>query len=322
VQTPQVGAGAQTEAQGQRQGCCPATTRYKGVQIVIDMCLPTSDPLTRDTIHKASRRARNLLQARQRVGRGHEDNGRQMVGISMPEEVTRFLGREVRHDEATPAMLRQAGAERLMTHLQYAIVVTHHQNLKVKGAGSTLHKFEIAFPIHASFQGVLIRPYKDRPVGDGFAEGKLELDGVHFSALHGFEHSHIGVQRGIAHHDMGHQQQFFALQALTQIGLQGCRHACAPSLSHAVTLSRRKARQRASPRASAIVKISLSPRPDWLMKMTASAPRYGASCKAVTKACALSSAGIMPSRRMTSVNASKTSASVTASTRMRPIWCR
>jgi len=39
----------------------------------------------------------------------------------------------------------------------------------------------------------------------------LELDDVYLSALHGFEHSHIGVQRGIAHHDMGHQQQVFAL---------------------------------------------------------------------------------------------------------------
>jgi hypothetical protein len=73
--------------------------------------------------------------------------------------------------------------------------------------------------MHASFQSVLIRPYKDRPVGDGFAEGELELDDVYLSALHGFEHSHIGVQRRIAYHDMGHQQQFFALQALAQIRL-------------------------------------------------------------------------------------------------------
>src|SRR5262245_12740575 len=184
-----------------------------------------------------------------------------MVGSGVLEEVTGLLGREVGHDKATPAMLCQAGAECLMTHLQYAVVVTHHQNLEVKCAGSTLHKLEIAFPMHASFQGVLIRPYKHRPVGDGFAEGELELDDVYLSALHSFEHGHIGLQRGIAHHDMGHQQQCFALQALAQISLQGC-HACAPSLSHAMTLSRRKARQRTSPRASAMVKISLSPRPD------------------------------------------------------------
>src|SRR5713101_6556517 len=241
-----------------------------------------------------------------------------MVGIGVLEEVTRLLGWEVGHDEATPAMLRQAGAERLMTHLQHAVVVTHHQNLEVKGSGSTLHKLEITFPMHASFQGVLIRPYKHRAVGNGFAEGELELDDVHLSALHGFEHGHIGVQRGIAHHDMGHQQQSFALQALAQIGLQGC-HAWAPSLSHAVTLSRRKARQRASPRASAMVKISLSPRPDWLIRMTSSEDNCGASLRAVTKAWALSRAGVMPSRRITSVNASRTSASVAASTRMRPI---
>src|SRR5215510_5880987 len=137
----------------------------------------------------------------------------------MLQEITRLLGREVGHDEATSTMLRQAGTERLMTHLQHAVVVTHHQNLEVKCSGSTLHKLEITFPTHASFQGMLIRAYKHRPVGDGFAEGKLELDDVYLRALHSFEHSHISVQRGIAHHDMGHQQQWFALQALAQISL-------------------------------------------------------------------------------------------------------
>src|SRR4029450_4471810 len=137
----------------------------------------------------------------------------------MLEEITRLLGREVGHDEATSTMLRQAGAERLMTHLHHTVVVTHHQNLKVKGASSTLHKFEIPLPMHASCQGILIRPYKHRPIGNRFAEGEWELDDVYLSALHGFEHSHIGVQRGIAYHNMGHQQQLFALQALAQISL-------------------------------------------------------------------------------------------------------
>src|SRR5439155_25244926 len=114
-------------------------------------------------------------------------------GIGVLEEVTGLLGREVGHDKTASAMLRQAGAERLMTHLQHAVVVTHHQNPEVKCSGSTLHKLEIAFPMHASFQGVLIRPYKHRPVGDGLAERELELDDVYLSALHGFEHSHIGV---------------------------------------------------------------------------------------------------------------------------------
>src|SRR5215510_935670 len=141
------------------------------------------------------------------------------MDIGVLEEVTGLLGWEVGHDEATPAMLRQAGAEGLMPHLQYAVVVTHHQNLEVKCASSTLHKLEIALPMHASCQGLLICPYKHRPIGDGFAEGELELDDVHLSALHSVEHSHIGVQRGIPHHDMGHQQQFFMLQALAQISL-------------------------------------------------------------------------------------------------------
>jgi hypothetical protein len=66
---------------------------------------------------------------------------------------------------------------------------------------------------------MLIRPYKHRPIGDGFAEGELQLDDIHVSALHGFEHSHIDIQRRIAHHNMGHQQQLFALQALAQIRL-------------------------------------------------------------------------------------------------------
>src|SRR2546425_10544880 len=74
VQPPQVGAGAETEAQGERQGCDPATARHKGFQTSIEMRLPAGDALARDTIHKASRIASNLLQARQRVGGGHENN--------------------------------------------------------------------------------------------------------------------------------------------------------------------------------------------------------------------------------------------------------
>src|SRR5215470_1074904 len=108
----------------------------------------------------------------------------------MLEELTRLLRREVGHDEATSTMLRQAGAERFMPHLQHAVIVTHHQHLEVKCTGSTLHKFEIPIPMHASCQGMLIRPYKHRPISDGLAEGELELDDVHLSALHGFEHSH------------------------------------------------------------------------------------------------------------------------------------
>src|SRR5437667_8585875 len=100
------------------------------------------------------------------------------MGIGVLEEVTGLLGREVGHDKTTAAMLRQAGAERLMTHLQHAVVVTHHQNFKIKCAGSPLHKLEITVPMHASLQGVLIRPYKHRPVGNGFAKGELELDDV------------------------------------------------------------------------------------------------------------------------------------------------
>src|SRR4029434_1795934 len=105
----------------------------------------------------------------------------------MLEEIIRLLGREVGHDEATSTMLRQAGAERLMPHLQHAIVVTHHQTLEVKCSSNTPHKLEIPLPMHASCQGILIRPYKHRPIGNGFAEGELELDDVHLSALHGFE---------------------------------------------------------------------------------------------------------------------------------------
>jgi hypothetical protein len=74
-----------------------------------------------------------------------------VVGIGVLEEVTGLLGGEVCHDEATPAMFCQASAERLMPHLQHAVVVTHHQNFEVKCGGSTLHKLEITFPMHASF---------------------------------------------------------------------------------------------------------------------------------------------------------------------------
>src|SRR5437016_3541758 len=74
VQTPQVGAGAEAKAQGERQGCDPATARHKGFQTIIEMRLLAGDALARDTIHKASRMARNFLQTRQRVGGGHEDN--------------------------------------------------------------------------------------------------------------------------------------------------------------------------------------------------------------------------------------------------------
>src|SRR5262245_56019735 len=133
----------------------------------------------------------------------------------MLEEVTGLLGWEVHHNEATPAILCQATTERGMAHLQNAVVVTYHQNLEIKRRGSTLYKLEILCPMHARFQGVLIRPHKDRSIGNRFTEGQLELDDIYLSALHGFEHGHIGVQRGIVHYDMRHQQQFFTLQALT-----------------------------------------------------------------------------------------------------------
>jgi hypothetical protein len=60
--------------------------------------------------------------------------------------------------------------------------------------------------MHASCQGMLIRSYKHRPVGNRFAEGELEFNDIYLSALHGFKHNHIGIQRGVAHYDMRHEQ--------------------------------------------------------------------------------------------------------------------
>ncbi len=78
------------------------------------------------------------------------------------------------------------------------------------------------------------------------------------------------------------------------------------------------ARHLGSSKASAIVKMSLSPRPLWLITIASFFDRVGASLNAWTNACADSSAGIRPSFRTVSESASTTSSSVAASKPSRP----
>src|SRR5690606_20880588 len=68
-----------------------------------------------------------------------------------------------------------------------------------------------------------------------------------------------------------------------------------------------------TPSASATVKMSLSPRPDRLTMITLSLPSAGASRSATTRACADSSAGMIPSSRHSRWNEASASASVAGS---------
>src|SRR5262249_37464583 len=173
MQTPQVSTGTQAEAQCQGQRGGASAARQKTLQTVVKVCLLAGDSLTRYAVDEASGMPSNFLQARHRIRGCHDDDGRQLVGISVVQEAGSLLGWKVGDDAAAATVLGQVGAESLMAHLQHAIVVAHQEYFEIKCTGGTLHEGKIALPVHAGLQSAMVGTDKHRAIGNRFTKRKL-----------------------------------------------------------------------------------------------------------------------------------------------------
>src|SRR5229473_6253142 len=146
-----------------------------------------------------------------------------------------------------------------------------------------------------------------RPVRHRVGKWYTQFDDIGAARLE-FEHQPRGrFDAGVARHDKRDQRRFIACAQLPEfLRDSALRHRSFPA-------------HRLTPSACATVCISLSPRPERLTTITCSRGIVGASFAAYATACALSSAGIMPSVSESSLSPSSASASVTATYCARPV---
>ena len=178
-----------------------------------------------------------------------------------------LLDGEVGDDEPRASRPAQPLAERAVGEPEHGVVVPHHQVREAEPLSGPRHEVEVLVRGEALLEGLLIGPGEDRPVGDGLAEGHLQLHQVHVRPFHLLQHPPVYVKRRIAHDDVRHQQDLPRAETALDIGPEihrpafRCRNRCQPG----------------SFNASAMVKMSLSPRPDRVIRTVWSRPMLGAS---------------------------------------------
>src|SRR5690606_24288159 len=115
---------------------------------------------------------------------------------------------------------------------------------------------------------------------------------------HRVHHLNRRLETRVAEHDVGHQQNGLLFALLANVGFQAheffAAHFPAPFARYSSAFWMMNCSHLESPIASAMVKMSLSPRPDWLIRITSLLFIRGASANAWAKACEDSSAGIRP----------------------------
>jgi hypothetical protein len=122
------------------------------------------------------------------------------------KQVTGFLRWQIGDNKPTSTMLGQTGAKGFVAHLEDVVVVAHHQDLEIEAGRRSLHEGKILLARDPGFQGALIGVEKNRAISDRLAEWHLEFDEIGIGTLHCLQHSHVGIEAGISHYGMCHQQ--------------------------------------------------------------------------------------------------------------------